>query len=103
MEVMWSEVAQVERDEKGRSSRWDNEWSTGGERWSGEQLSVGQSDHLSTWDRALYAHAHIRAMKRDLILPFFWARCVSLADTLHLHKTTVSSLTRSTIFNDRAC
>jgi hypothetical protein len=52
-----------------------------GERWSGGQLSKGQSGHLSTWDRALYAHAHFRAAKSGLILHRFWARCVSLADT----------------------
>jgi hypothetical protein len=52
-----------------------------GERWSGGQLSMGQSGHLSTWDRALYAHAHIRAVKSGLILHRFWARCVSLTDT----------------------
>jgi hypothetical protein len=63
-------------------------------------VAVGQSDHLSTWDRVLYAHVHIGAMKSGLILPLFWARCVSLADTLHLHKTTVSSPTLLYIFND---
>jgi hypothetical protein len=29
MEVMWSEVAQVAGDEKGRCDRWDSEWRTG--------------------------------------------------------------------------
>jgi hypothetical protein len=52
-----------------------------GERCSEGQLPVGHSSHLSTRDRALKEHAHIRVAKSGLIPPHFWARCVSLADT----------------------
>jgi hypothetical protein len=74
-----------------------------GERWSGGQVPRGKSGHLLTWDRELYAHVHIGAMKSGLILLRLWALCVSLDDTLHLHKTMISSPTHSTIFNDYAC
>jgi hypothetical protein len=47
------------------------------ERKSGGHIWGG---NLSIRDRALDAHAHIRATKSGFILPRFWARCVSLAD-----------------------
>jgi hypothetical protein len=49
------------------------------DRWQGEEAMRG--GHLSARDRALCAHAHIRAAKSGLEPPHFWARCVSLANT----------------------
>jgi hypothetical protein len=75
MEVMWSEVAQVAGDEKGTGTS----GTVSGRQMEGAEVMRG--GHLSAWDRALCAHAHIGAVKSGLKLPRFWPRCGSLADT----------------------
>jgi hypothetical protein len=71
---------------------WD--WSVAG------QLSDG---HLSTWDRALYAHVHIGATKSGLDLHHFGARYAPPSDTLPPHETTVSISACPLDFNIHAC
>jgi hypothetical protein len=38
-----------------------------------EGLKLMRGSHLLAYDRTLCAHAHIRAMKSGLEIPFFWA------------------------------
>jgi hypothetical protein len=75
MEVMWNKVAQGEGDEKGTST----DRTMSGRQMEGAKVMRG--DHLSAQDRTLCAHAHIGAGKSGLELPYFWARCASLANT----------------------
>jgi hypothetical protein len=67
MEVMWSEVAQVARDEEGTGT----DGVVSGIHMEGEEVMRG--DHFLAQDRTLCAHAHIGAMKSGLEFPCFWA------------------------------
>jgi hypothetical protein len=84
---------------KWHGAKWYRWWEMrrGDARWRDGEWRIGVrdklwSDHLSTWDRELYAHGHIGAAKSGLNLHHFWAQYASPTDTSLLRKTMVSNL-----------